>query len=402
MLRPETFALTLLLAMLTALGPLSVDMYLASLPAIERSLSATTAEVQLTISIYLFGFAFAQMLHGPLSDRYGRRPVLLTALCLYTVATLACLTAPSIFVLIGGRCVQAMGGAGATVIARAIVRDLYTGPRAGRELSLMGATMALAPTVAPMIGGALQIGFGWRANFVLMILISTTMGTVVWKLLPETVHQPARGRLSILAIIRGYRPFLQNRSYLAYVGIIACTYGGMFSWISGSAFVLQQVYGLTPVGFGLAFGITMAGYMIGTLVATKVVMRLGLLPTVGIGTAVQAIAGVLMLVPDIFDLTSPAWILGAISLYLGGMGLTAPQSMAGALTPYPKQAGTASSLFGFVQQIWSGTLGAAVGAALVFGDWPMAAAVAVMGVGSLLVWATATERPRRSEEPAAG
>src|SRR5580693_6737109 len=168
MLQPGTFGLTLLLAMLTALGPLSMDMYLPSLPDIARALDAPIAHTQLTISSYLVGFALGQMIYGPLSDRYGRRPVLLAAITLYLTSTLACTAAQSVDVLIAARLLQGVGGSGAIVLARAIVRDLYSGVRAARELSLMGSISAFAPIVAPMIGGVLQSAFGWRSSFVCM------------------------------------------------------------------------------------------------------------------------------------------------------------------------------------------------------------------------------------------
>ena len=166
MLRPDTLALTALLALITALGPVSTDMYLPSLPDIGRVLSASPAEVQLTLSAYLAGFALGQIGYGPLSDHYGRKPVLLIALALFCAGNVVCAAAPRIEVLIAARALQAMGGSGAIVVARAIVRDLYSGPRAGRELSLMGSIMALAPIAAPLIGGVLQTAFGWRANLV--------------------------------------------------------------------------------------------------------------------------------------------------------------------------------------------------------------------------------------------
>ena len=226
MLRPETFALTATLALMTALGPLSVDMYLASMPEIGSVMAASAAQVQLTISIYLLGFAGGQIVYGPFSDRYGRRPVLLIALGLFTAASLACAAAPSIEVLIVARFFQALGGSGSIVIARAIVRDLYSGARAGRELSLMGATMALAPIVAPVIGGMLQAAFGWQASFIALVGCGFGIGAVIWTLLPETVPQRVRAPISFAAILRGYGEFLVDRRFVAYLGIIACSYGG--------------------------------------------------------------------------------------------------------------------------------------------------------------------------------
>src|SRR5664279_5324807 len=196
MLRPGTFALTILLAALSGIGPLSTDMYLPSLPDIARQLAASTAQVQLTISAYLIGFAVGQIFYVPLADRHGRKPVLLAALGLYCAASLVCALAPSIEVLIAARAMQALGGSGGIVLARAIVRDLYSGARAGRELSLIGAVMALAPVLAPLIGG-------------------------------------------------------------------------VFAWISGSSFVLQNLYGLSPFQFGVAFAVGSVGYMCGTIVAAK-------------------------------------------------------------------------------------------------------------------------------------
>ena len=169
MLRTGTFALTALLAALSAIGPLTTDMYLPSLPDIARQLDASTAQVQFTISAYLIGFAVGQILYGPLSDRHGRKPVLIVAIALYCVASLACALSTSIEMLIVARAFQALGGSGGIVLTRAIVRDIYSGTRAGRELSLIGSVMALAPVLAPIAGGLLQTGFGWRSVFFTLV-----------------------------------------------------------------------------------------------------------------------------------------------------------------------------------------------------------------------------------------
>src|SRR6185503_8879813 len=168
MLRPGTFGLTVVLAVLTGIGPLTTDMYLPSLPSIANELRAPVAQVGLTISAYLIGFAFGQLIYGPVSDRHGRKPVLLGALLVYFAASLVCALSTSIEMLIAARFVQALGGAGGIVLTRAIVRDLYSGPRAARELSLIGSVMALAPVLAPLLGGVLQTAFGWRSIFILL------------------------------------------------------------------------------------------------------------------------------------------------------------------------------------------------------------------------------------------
>src|SRR6516164_5308031 len=160
MLRPNTIGLTAFLGLLTAFGPAATDMYTPSMPDISKLLGSTASEVQLTLSSYLVGFAIGQIVYGPISDRWGRRPVLLVALALFCAASLACAAASTIETLIVARMLQALGGSGAIVLPRAIVRDLYVGRQAGRELSRIGAIMSFAPAIAPLIGGLVQIGFG--------------------------------------------------------------------------------------------------------------------------------------------------------------------------------------------------------------------------------------------------
>ena len=255
MLRPGSFALTLLLAMLTGIGPLSVDMYLASLPSIGRLLDAPTSQVQLTISAYLVGFAIAQVFYGPLSDRHGRRPVLLAALGIYLSRRLACAMAFSIETLIAARFVQAVGGSGASVLARAWCATCTRARRVGRELARMAAIMALAPLVAPLIGGVLQTAFGWRSNFVALFRLRRCGLTMVWFLLPETVRQRAPEPVSIASILRSYRRFIGDRGFVIHLGIATCCLCGLFAWISSAAFVLQDIYGLSPLTFGLSFAL---------------------------------------------------------------------------------------------------------------------------------------------------
>ena len=192
MLRPRTFALTALLAALSAIGPLTTDMYLPSLPDIARQLHASTAQAQFTISAYLIGFAVGQIFYGPVSDRHGRKPILIAALALYCIASLACSLSTSIEILIVARAFQALGGCGGIVLARAIVRDIHSGARAGRELSLIASVMALAPVLAPIAGGFLQTYFGWRAVFFTLVGAGFAGVGIVWAALPET---PSRYRL---------------------------------------------------------------------------------------------------------------------------------------------------------------------------------------------------------------
>jgi DHA1 family bicyclomycin/chloramphenicol resistance-like MFS transporter len=403
MLRPDTIALTAVLALLVAFGPVATDMYVPSMPEIGRLLGAGTAEVQLTLSSYLIGFAIGQTLYGPISDRYGRKPVLLIALVIFCGASAACAGAPSIEWLIAARILQALGGSGAIVLARAIVRDLYAAERAGQELSKMGAIMSIAPVLAPLIGSLVQVTFGWRANFLAVLGVGLIATGIVRVSLPETLHSRTTAPVSAAAILHDFGTLLRNRSLLAYLGIVSTSYAGLFAWISASPFVLQNLYGLSPLEFGLAFGLACIGAVIGAGTAASLVTRIGLDRTIGLGAMALAGGGLgLVAVVELGSSWAPALVL-PMAIYHAGLGLAMPQAIAGALTPFPDHAGAASSLVGFVQQTSAALIGAVVGHALGTSAWPLAAAVAAMGAMTFALWAIlvcadrTTDRQRSTE-----
>ena len=399
MLRPDTFALTALLALLTAIGPLSVDLYLPSLPEIGRVLGAPTAEVQLTISSYLIGFAGGQIIYGPVSDIYGRKRILLLSLVLFCAATLACAFASSIEMLIAARAIQAIGASGAVVLARAVVRDLYNGARAGRELSLMGMIMGIAPVVAPSIGGVLQTLFGWRACFLFVCAAGVLAIAVVWRLLPETLRDKPRESFAFSELFRAYGLVARNRGFLAHLALVSVSFAGLFAFISGSPFVLQNFFGLTPIGFALAFAVAAGGYIVGTSVAAQFVMRAGLDRTIGAGAVALCLGGLAATVTTAVVPSSAAGLVLPMTLYMAGLGLAMPQALAGALQPFPDHAGTASSLVGFVQQTFAAVAGAVVGHLLATTAWPLVLIVTVSGCLTLIIWVltrgvrTALSRP---------
>jgi DHA1 family bicyclomycin/chloramphenicol resistance-like MFS transporter len=385
MLRPDTLALTALLALLTAVGPMSVDLYLPSLPEIGRVLGASVPQVQLTLSGYLLCFAVGQIVYGPISDHVGRKPVLLAALALYVAVSLACAFVASIEMLVALRCLQALGVASAPVLARAIVRDLHHGVRAGRELARMGSITALAPVIAPSLGGVLQAAFGWRASFLAMAAFGLGAILLVMRLLPETMKQPAKLPISLASVAGGYGTFLRHPAYRIYLAIVAASYGGLFAWISGSSFVLQDLYGLSPLAFGLVFAAATLGYGTGTLLAARLVGRIGIDRTIVCGGGALAAGGLAMLAVVLVGATSPLALAAPMALYLCGLGLAMPQAMAGALTPFPERAGAASSLLGFVQQVVASSIGILVGQMLGESALPLAAVVACTGALALVL-----------------
>jgi len=201
--RPHTAAATLTLGLMTAMTPLATDIYLPAMPSLARDFGASEATTQLTLSIFMLGFALGQVFYGPISDRIGRRPTALFSFALFTAGSIACTFAPNMPALLAARVVQAMGGAGPVVIARAMARDFYDGPEAGRELSRMAAIMGLTPMVAPMIGAALLSVAGWRSNFAFVACVAVAFGLYLTARLPESLRQTSAGPFTFGALFAG-------------------------------------------------------------------------------------------------------------------------------------------------------------------------------------------------------
>jgi DHA1 family bicyclomycin/chloramphenicol resistance-like MFS transporter len=385
-LKPGTLSMTVVLALLTALGPMSTDMYLPSLPDMAHDLTTDPAGVQLTLSAFLFGFAVGQFAYGPVSDRLGRRKVLLFGLGLYILASAICALAPNIQALVAARFLQALGASGPIVLARAMVRDLYAREQAGRLLSQMAMIMGVVPAIAPVLGGVLHEAFGWRSTFVLALAVSAALGAVVLLGLPETLKTRLQEPLSFPAILRGFGLLLRHPTYRVYVSFSALAYGGLFAFISGSSFVLQQVYGLSEVAFAFSFAIMVIGFMSGTLLAQRVVVRHGVDRTIGWGVAALALGGLSMLALVVLDVPTSLAVTLPMALYAGGVGLTMPQSMAGAMGPFPERAGAASSLLGICQMSFAAILGIGLGQFLGGSALPLPIVVAAVGCLALLLF----------------
>lgn len=362
--KPETLALTVLLALITAIGPLATDMYLPALPDIRTSLAASTAQTQATLSGFLVGYALAQLLYGPISDRKGRKPAMLFGLGLFTLGSLACALAPTIEVLIGARVLQALGGAGSVVLARAMVRDLYEGARAGKELSRMGSIMAIVPALAPILGAGVAALWGWRSIFYVMTLSGPALALMVHRRLPETLRTPLAEPFSPMAMLGGFALIFRSPTFRYYAFLGSLSFAGFFCFLSGASLVLQTQYGVTPFGFSVAFAIVTLGFIAGALLAGRKVMAWGIDGTLLRGVCLLVPAGVIMLGVMLSGVGGAPAIVAAMTLYQVGFALTLPQSNAGAMMPFRERAGSASSLFSVIQMTMAALAGALVGGLL--------------------------------------
>ena len=385
-LNPNSLAMTGLLASLTALGPLATDIYVPSLPQIARVFGGSTASAQFTITGYLMGFAVGQIIYGPLSDKYGRRPVVLFGLALYIAATLACIFAASIDALVGARVVQALGAAAPIILSRAIVRDLYEGARAARQFAQMSMIIGVTPIGAPVLGGFLQSWYGWQASFVVMLITGAAIAAGVIFLLPETNTHKQEGPLSLGKIITSFGIVARNRAYLSYLGIQACCYNGLFAFVSASSVVMQGSYGLAPTQFGFVFAICASSFVFGAWLGSRLVSRRGLEGMIRLGVACLCAGGLLQIAALALFPHSIAALVIPEMLYFIGVGFLLPNTLAAAMTPFPERAGAASSLMGFAQMTSGALVGSLLGALLGESAWPLAIVTAIAGVGGFVIF----------------
>lgn len=360
-LEPKSRGLAVLLTALVALGPVSTDIYLPSLPAVMRAFSVGVGETQLTLSAFMAGFGLMMLVYGPLSDRFGRRVVLLGGMILYCLASGFCLIAPSIDMLIFGRFLQAVGVACGPVLGRAVVRDVYGREGAARVLAYMASAMALAPAIAPILGGFLETQFGWRSNFLALQGLGAAMLCALFLLLPETNRHKDDQALAPHRLLGNTIALLGNRRFMGYTLTLSFSFATLFSFISGASFVLIDAFGVHPGDFGFYFSAAVLGYMSGSLIAGRFTQRVGTRRMIGLGAWLGVAAALLLVGLALFAPPHWAFVMGPISLLFLTVGLVLPNASAQAIGPYPQMAGAASSVMGFIQTALGAASGVLVG-----------------------------------------
>jgi DHA1 family bicyclomycin/chloramphenicol resistance-like MFS transporter len=339
--------------------------------------------VQLTLSAFMVAFALSMLVYGPLSDRFGRRPVLIGGTLIYLLASVACALAPTIEALIAARVLQAFGACAGPVIGRAVVRDVWGRDKAATVLAYIATAMALAPAIGPILGGWLDVAFGWASTFWVLAGFSGLALAMVVMLLAETNAHLNPKATSVGGLVESYGALLRHRVYVGYVLTVSASYSVIFCFISGSSFVLIDVVGLTPDLYGLSFAGVVIGFMIGSFTAARISSRLGGARMILIGGLLTATGGVVM-AGFAWGTAPTVWnVVGPQAFAMIGVGFIMPNAQAGAIGPFPKMAGAASALMGFTQMGLAALVG--LGVALAFDGTarPMASGVAIAGVLAL-------------------
>jgi DHA1 family bicyclomycin/chloramphenicol resistance-like MFS transporter len=341
--------LVLVLGFLIALGPLTIDMYLPSLPTITDDLQTTAAAVQLTLTGTLAGLALGQLLIGPVSDAVGRRAPLLAGVAVHILASVLCVIAPNLAVLGTLRVLQGLGAAAATVVAMAIVRDLFSGLNAAKLLSRLMLVMGAAPILAPTLGGITLNWTSWRGVFVVLALFGVAILTVTALALPETLPVERRRNGGVRGTIRDYGRLFSDRAYLGLILVAGLAMAALFAYVAGSSFVFQEQYGLTEQQFGFVFGAGAVGLIAATQFNVRLLRRWTPSQILVSALAFGAASGLVLLLVAATGFGGLPGVLVPLWLVLASAGLAFPNAPALALSRHGEAAGTASALLGAVQ-----------------------------------------------------
>jgi len=384
----------LILGTLSSFGPMSMDMYLPALPTIERDFLTTASNAQLTLSSFTIGFAIGPLLYGPLSDRFGRRPLLLFGITFYVVAGLFCAMTDSIGWLIALRFLQALGGAAGRVLTRAIVRDLWSGTESAKILSLSLLIVSLSALIAPFIGGYLLKFLGWRSIFWLLGGYGVLTLALAWFSLPETLPRERRQTTSYWQIIPQYFLVFRHRRAMGYMLCGGFSFAGMFAQLSGTPFVYIEIFDVAPEHFGLLFAVNIIAIMCGSWLNSHLVGRFGVRPMLRFGLVVALCGGLVLAFCAAFGIGGPYGIVIPIALYMFPHNLVNANAAAASLEYFPDIAGTASAVLGLIRFGTGAAVGALVGLLYDGTALPMAFVLAGCGVGAVLSYALLTREPR--------
>lgn len=375
--------ITVLVGLYLTLQPISTDLYLASLPGLAARFDAPASTVQLTLSLFMGGFGAMQLVAGPMTDRYGRRPLLVGALALFVAASLACALSPGMTVLIVARFAQAVGCCAVVVVGRAIVRDAFAPAAGARVLAHASSLLAIFAMAGPIIGSLLEVAFGFRGAFVFIAAVGATLLAITARVLPETLERPDLHALVPRRVIAGYVAIARSPVFLAHTAAGAASYGGLFAFISGSSFVLIRGLGVPPGWFGACFAVAVAGYLGGTIACRRLLARNGPPRTILIGASIAAASGATGAALSLAGVHHVAVVLVPAVGYFFGHGIVFPCAQSGATASFAERAGAAAGLFGALVMAVAVAVGTWIGASYDGTPIPLMATLACAACATL-------------------
>jgi DHA1 family bicyclomycin/chloramphenicol resistance-like MFS transporter len=387
------FRIALVVGLLGAVGPFAIDMYLPALPDVAEDLGSSAQAVQLTLTAFFLAFGASQLLYGPLSDQYGRKPPLYAGIGIFLVGTLGCILAPGVGTLVAARFVQGLGAATVMVVPRAIIRDLHTGPDATRMMAMIMLVISVSPMLAPLAGSGVMHVAGWRAIFGVLALAAVVSLVLTAFMLPETLPPERRTPVRVATISGGMGRLMRSRDFVGLTLIGGFGMASFFVFIASASFVYTEQFGLTPTGFSIAFAINAVGFFGASQLAARLGERYGMARVIAIAISGFAAVTTLLLLLTLAGLGSLPVIV--VSLLVGNafLGLVIPTTMVMALDPHPDIAGLASSLGGTIQMLIGGAMIALAGP---FFDGTATPMVAVIAVAGWLALAAAAVTLRRA------
>ncbi|MEQ8246360.1 MAG: multidrug effflux MFS transporter [Alphaproteobacteria bacterium] len=348
----------LIIAFLTGLiatGHISTNIYAPSLPSMVDYFGTDAGSVQMTISIYMAAFAVGQLIYGPLSDRFGRRPVLLGGLIIFVVTTILLIVLPSVYrsidLLIVGRGLQALGACSGPVVARAIMRDMYSREETAKVMAYIALAMGLAPAFAPVLGGYLEEWFDWRASFAAVLVFTLAVFVAALKMPETNKHREANAAQRPITLITNYGVLLRSPVYWSFVGVGSLVFGAMFAFQVGAPFAVIEVLGYSPSAYGWFSVSGIGGYMVGSWVTSRIADRVGVDRMVPLGVTLVMIGAVIFLALGIAGVVNIWSLFGPLAFMAFGMAILFPSTLAGSISVFPQIAGAAAALYGFIQMV---------------------------------------------------
>jgi DHA1 family bicyclomycin/chloramphenicol resistance-like MFS transporter len=387
--------LLVLLGALTGLTPMAVDAYLPALPSMTSDLHSSSSATQLTLAALLVGLASGQLVSGPLSDRYGRRPPVLVGLAGFVLTSIGCALSPSVQVLIVLRLLQGFTGAAAVVVARAVVRDLYEGVAAARAFASLMLVMGAAPVLAPVLGAQLLRVTDWRGVFSALGVVGALLLVAAWRALPESLPPARRHAGGLPATLAVFGRLVRDPGFVLPSLAGGATFAAMFAYISGSPYVLQEVHGLSPQAFSGVFALNAAVLVVLSQVSGRLVHRTGPARLLVAG-ALQGALGAALLVGSALAHLGLGGVLPGLVLVVGAVGLVSPNATALALADHARTAGAASALIGLLQYVLGAVASPLTGLGGSRSDAPMALTIAGASLVALVAALLTARRSRHT------